>query len=149
MYFKFPLCRVFTLVCTVYFTSGQSESVPSGFKLTNERIVDRSITKRLIKAKALFLVFTKCYRKFCNCLKMSIKVQLNAENYATSPSEIHFDKICRTCMSTNKLNPIFKLSYNEKSFSTILQSCASVVVNLKLMPTLQNSKNYHFIGSGG
>lgn len=58
-----------------------------------------------------------------------IKVPSKAENDATSLSQMHFNKICRTCLAQNQINPIFQLNYNGQSFSAVLQSCASIVVN--------------------
>lgn len=60
-----------------------------------------------------------------------IKVQSDAEleSGATFLTDTQFDKICRTCLKQNHITPIIQLNYDGQSFSAILESCASIVVN--------------------
>lgn len=54
---------------------------------------------------------------------------VKTENSATLLTEKDFDKICRTCLKQKQLIPIsHQLSDTGQNFSTILQSCASIVV---------------------
>lgn len=41
-----------------------------------------------------------------------------------------FDKICRTCFSTVKIQPIFALKYNETAIVSFLDSSASIHVRV-------------------
>lgn len=55
-----------------------------------------------------------------NGLKVENKIPVDAAN---------FDKICRTCLSTQKIQSIFTLKYNELEVLQLLDSCVSIQVS--------------------
>lgn len=43
----------------------------------------------------------------------------------------NFDRICRICFSTHKIESIFALKYNDTPLSSLLDSCVSIHVIIK------------------
>lgn len=49
-----------------------------------------------------------------------------------------FDKICRTCLSNQQIQPIFDLKYNEMTLLDLLFNCLSVQVVKQVIKTKIN-----------